>query len=436
MTPTLQLIDGAPGAARFAFDSFASLIAPLGSDAFFNHYWERQPFHVRRGRPGYFDALFGMADVDRLIGSQLFRDGDVRIAKDGALTPFAEFSRGGVANRAAMLQAYANGATLVFEHLNRHHAGLGRAMACCEVELEFPIRVNSYLTPARSKGFSRHYDTHDVLVLQVSGSKTWQIYDNPLPLPHEEQAYVPAWGEQARLLAEITLQPGDVLYLPRGFIHGASANGDSSLHLTIGMRSLPLREVAVSAIRHAALAHPQLRQAARFRGIDRGAVLEQARRQLHALVDEADLGALFDDVLYSFIKKRTRPMDGQLLELGAAPSIDHQTPLALRPGCLARSFARAGGVALAVDGRTIRLPAGVEAALGFIGTRPVFCAAQLPGLEYESRLILARTLHAEGVLEVRVTPASPIPAAPAVMPAPASAATVTANTEHPEGAYA
>lgn len=399
MTPELHLIDGAPGPARLAFDGFASLIAPLAAADFFGHYWERQPFCIRRGRPGYFDGLFGMADVDRLVGSHLFRDGEVRIAKDGALKPFAEFSRGGVANRSAMLQEYANGATLVFEHLNRHHAGLGHAMARCEVELEFPIRVNSYLTPAKSRGFSRHYDTHDVLVLQVSGSKTWQVYDNPLPLPHEEQTYVPALGEQARLLAEVTLQPGDVLYLPRGFIHGASANEHSSLHLTIGMRSLPLREVAASAVRHASLADPRLRAAARFRGIDRDATLERTRRALHELVDQADLGALFDDVLYSFIKKRTRPMDGQLLELGAQMSIDHQTPLALRPGCLAHAFARPAGVALAVDGRTIRLPAGVEEAIDFIRTRPRFCAAQLPGLEYESRLILARTLCKQGVLQ-------------------------------------
>jgi len=406
MTPELHILEDASGPERFVFDGFASLVAPLERAAFFGRFWEQAPFAIRRNRPGYFDNLFGLADVDRLVGGHLLRDGDVRIARDGALKPFAEFSRGGVVNRDAMLSEYASGSTLVFEHLNRHHLQLGRAMACCEAELEFPIRVNSYLTPANSKGFSRHYDTHDVLVLQVSGTKTWQVYSNPLLLPHEEQTYAPHWGEQARLLAEITLRPGDVLYLPRGFIHGASANEASSLHLTIGMRSLPLREVALSAMRHAALAHPELRRAARFRGADRAATLARARSLLHELIDQEDIGALFDDILYSFIKKRTRPMDGQLLELGQAAQIGHDTLLRLSPGCLPHPFVRPSGVALTVDGRSIRLPGGIEEAIAFIRARPSFSAAELPGLERESRLILARKLVDEGVLQI-LAPGAP-----------------------------
>lgn len=398
MTATLTILDGGAGPDRFAFDGFGSLVAPLDSAAFFDRFWEKAPFLIERNSPGYFDSLFGMADVDRLIGSHLLRDGEVRIAREGALKPFAEFSRGGVANRSVMLEEYRNGATLVFEHLNRHHLALGHAMARCEVELTFPIRVNSYLTPARSKGFSRHYDTHDVLILQVNGTKTWQVYDNPLPLPHEEQTYVPSWGERARLIAEVTLRPGDVLYLPRGFIHGASANEESSLHLTVGMRSLTLRDVAVSAIGHAALAAPALRRVARFRDADRTGTLEHTRALLHELVDATDVGALFDDVLYSFIKKRTRPMEGRLLELAETTPLEHDTPLRIRPGCLLHLFVRPGGATLAFDGRTLALPAGVREAIAFMQAQPRFCAAELPGLEYESRLILARTLHEAGIL--------------------------------------
>lgn len=407
--PTLDIIDVRGDSTPFAFDGFPSLIAPLGLDRFDSAYREQSPFLIKRARPDYFDALFSMADVDRLIGNQLLRSGDIRIARDGAVTPFAAFSSKGVADRNAILGEYAAGSTIVFEHLNRHHPLLGRALAQCEVELEFPVRANCYLTPAMSQGFSLHYDTHDVLILQVSGSKTWQVWDNPLPLPHEEQPFSPALLAHARQLADVTLEPGDVLYLPRGFIHGASANEAPSLHLTLGMRSMTLRDVALAALKHAAMSTPALRQVARFRGPQRQQALDQARQWLHEAIDQADIGALFDDVLHSFIRKRVRPMEGRLLALHTPPTIAHDTRLRVRRDCLLHVFERPGQVALAVDGRSILFPSGLQAAIAHMRSAASFVPADLPGIERESQLILARRLHAEDVLELASAPDATMP---------------------------
>ena len=35
------------------------------------------------------------------------------------------------------------------------------------------MQINAYITPPENQGFAAHYDTHDVFVLQVSGSKRW-----------------------------------------------------------------------------------------------------------------------------------------------------------------------------------------------------------------------------------------------------------------------
>ena len=35
---------------------------------------------------------------------------------------------------------------------------------------EFELQVNAYLTPPDSRGFNKHFDTHDVFVLQILGS--------------------------------------------------------------------------------------------------------------------------------------------------------------------------------------------------------------------------------------------------------------------------
>ena len=98
------------------------------------------------------------------------------------------------------------------------------------------VQANAYLTPPGAQGFRVHYDTHDVLVLQVEGEKAWRVWPGQ-PLPHPTrrtpwQREMTPEGEPAGL----TLRPGEVLYLPRGTLHDARGQaGAASLHLTIGL---------------------------------------------------------------------------------------------------------------------------------------------------------------------------------------------------------
>jgi hypothetical protein len=99
------------------------------------------------------------------------------------------------------------------------------------------VQANIYLTPPGAQGFRVHYDTHDVLVLQVTGEKRWRLFpDQPVPRPTRRTPWpgnLSASGEPATL----TLRAGDTLYVPRGVMHDAAAqDGDApSLHITIGL---------------------------------------------------------------------------------------------------------------------------------------------------------------------------------------------------------
>jgi len=383
--------------APFVFDGFASLIAPLGQQRFLDEYWERKPFVVRRARAGYFDSLLSMAAVDALVGTAVLREPDIRIANDHQKRVFGEFSRDGVADRTALLREHAAGATLVFDQIDRQHAPLDRALARCEVDLQLPCRANAFLTPPGQQGFHLHYDTHDVVVLQVSGTKDWQICNAPLQLPHEEQQYDHALTALAEPIAALTLHPGDVLFLPRGFIHAASANDTTSLHLSIALRTRALREVAVGALKRASQDSAALRKAALFRH-GRQEQAAQARAELHRLADRLDLDHAFDEVLNAFIMQRARPRDGALLALESPPDIGLDTGWRLRPDCLFHPFDEGNTVRLAVDGKSMALPSGVRPALELIGRGDRFSARALPGLEEESRLLFVRKLHEAGMI--------------------------------------
>ena len=401
---TLDIFHDTAASAPASFSGFDDLIAPIGADAFFERYWERRPFFVKRAAPGYFDALLSLEDMDRYLGTRIFHEPDIRVVRQGKDKPFKQYAKDGVADRHALLQAYAEGWMLLFSHLGRHHLPLADAVSRCESELHQPFRANVYLSPPNSQGFKLHWDTHDVLVLQVAGAKTWHIYDDPLELPHEEQQkLLPEMIDKAVKIAEVTLEPGDVLFLPRGYIHGAESGAVNSLHVTVGMRNLTLGDIALREFRRASLAHPAMRRVALHQHYQSAEKQEQVRALIHELIDSMDLDGALDDVYCSFINSRQPPAPGRLLALSQPPmgrELDHETSLRLRSGTLFELFEKPDQVKLAIDGRVVTLPQGVSGAIRFMREQPRFMPAQLPGLEYESRLLLARTLLAEGLIEM------------------------------------
>src|SRR6185369_9319656 len=74
----------------------------------------------------------------------------------------------------------------------------------------------------------------DVFVVQVDGCKDWRLYGPTEASPTRRGAGAPAPPPEHR--PEIVrLEPGDVLYLPRGHWHAAVGLGGPTLHLTIGL---------------------------------------------------------------------------------------------------------------------------------------------------------------------------------------------------------
>lgn len=65
-----------------------------------------------------------------------------------------------------------------------------------------------------------HYDDVEVFVLQLEGSKSWKLYHPIQNLPREHSGDFDR-DELDEPFMELTLQPGDLMYLPRGVIHEA-----------------------------------------------------------------------------------------------------------------------------------------------------------------------------------------------------------------------
>lgn len=94
-----------------------------------------------------------------------------------------------------------------------------------------------YLTPAGTQGFAPHYDDIEAFILQVEGRKRWRLYNNPSgeTLPRFSSGNFEQ-EEIGEVILDITLEPGDLLYFPRGVVHQGVApeeGAEHSHHLTI-----------------------------------------------------------------------------------------------------------------------------------------------------------------------------------------------------------
>jgi hypothetical protein len=153
------------------------------------------------------------------------------------------------------------GATLIVSQFHELHPPLMRFCRGLEQVFLHGAQANIYLTPPGAQGFRTHYDTHDVLVLQVVGEKQWRLFPGqPVPRPTRRTPWpgnIAPEGEPETL----TLGPGDTLYVPRGVMHDAAAQADApSLHVTIGLMDPSVATVLRLAVDLLEQTEPGLRE--------------------------------------------------------------------------------------------------------------------------------------------------------------------------------
>ena len=240
------------------------------TDTFAAQHWGASPL-LTPGRDT-FDDLFSADAADELLADRALRTPFIRMANEGTVLSASAYTASGgfgaevgdQLDSAKALRAFAGGATIVLQGLHRTWAPIADFTRELVGDLGHPAQVNAYITPASSRGFDPHYDTHDVFVIQISGEKHWTIHEPVHEHPLADQpwtdhrAAVASRAEEDPVI-DATFRPGDVLYLPRGWIHSAVAQGGTSIHLTIGVRAATRADLLRRLLGRAA-DDPQLRR--------------------------------------------------------------------------------------------------------------------------------------------------------------------------------
>ena len=183
------------------------------------------------------ESLLPWDTINRLLESDQLPPSRVKLVRANMVIPPMIYRGGDESRRInprALNSLLPQGVSIVIDSIEEYVPHLGRLSDSIEQRLAHRVWINSYISFGRGKAFKPHWDNHDVIVVQVHGTKRWRSFGVPDPPPtrkHREGDPVPA-----EVQWEGMMRAGDVLYLPRGEVHEAELETADAVHLTIGIK--------------------------------------------------------------------------------------------------------------------------------------------------------------------------------------------------------
>nr|CAD7423037.1 unnamed protein product [Timema monikensis] len=215
---------------------FSWLIDPILPEDFIKNTWETCPMVLQRSQPTYYDSLLSTPAINEMLKTH-----NIQYTKNIDITSFSEGKREthnpvGRAHPAVVWDYYSTGCSVRLLNPQTYIPKLRALNATLQEYFGCFVGANSYLTPPESQGFAPHYDDIEAFILQIEGKKKWRLY-----APRKKQEVLPQFSsgnltdeEIGKPVMEVTLNPGDLLYFPRGIIHqGHTVPGCHSLHITL-----------------------------------------------------------------------------------------------------------------------------------------------------------------------------------------------------------
>lgn len=348
---------GAPEPCRFD-----DLISPLEVDDFYSRQWPRPRPMLMRSPPGAnrFGSFLDWQSLDGIVSAAATAD-DVRLLWHRQGIPgelFAAQSRSGGSlaglDDARLLSLLRQGATLVVDRAHRWHRPVSVLARAAEAATpgtwQFALCAAWLPIPAFGVG----WDDHDIFAVQIRGRSRWRLFGptrhSPLTvdIAHSRKAPPsPVWSG--------IVNPGDVLYVPRGWWHDGGVADDEAASGNLRLQCCCEAVTGRTLLRwlgdRLAACEPFRRDIPLMAGdVALAEYLSQIKRLLNATLRESSPGRLRTDLL-SGKKERGAMGLGESLAPWSGPAWnDHR--VALRGFDHATLDAHADEVRLVANGRT------------------------------------------------------------------------------------
>lgn len=397
--------------------SFLSwLVNPINQETFINEYWEKKSLIINREKKDYWGDLLCIDDIDHIISTYDLRYPNLRIVNalekvssdkyviDRELSTGFVSSEEGFIHVGKVLELYSEGCTIVINHLERNFMPLAQLCRAMEKEFSMPFQTNIYLTPPNSKGFRTHYDTHDVFVMQISGSKKWRLYDRPIVNPIKEQDFVDIDYTPVEPLEEFTLHAGDIVYIPRGVVHDAITNNEESLHITFGAISYKWTDILIEALNQIKLSDEKFRLSLPLGFANDDYNMKDEHKHFSDLLQSLNSSSNLEAALISFknkfISTRKPLLDGQLNKLSNISKSIFTSKIIQRPNVMFKLEETAETIKISSFGLVTTFPINLKESINFTLTNKEFQLKDIPGgIDSQLKALIIRKLIGIGILK-------------------------------------
>ena len=219
--------------------TLTQLLQPYSLDHFLSENWTKRSIAIPGERSDKFKHLFSWEQLNHLLNYHQLEPRFV--LNDYPLPP---------CDPQEWVTRCQKGASLVVSHLQTKIPVLADLVWAIQQETGHKaIHTNAYCSWPSKQGFKIHYDAHEVFILQIDGKKEWFVFDDTLKHPYRDEKPEFQTPPDSEPLLHTVLQPGDLLYIPRGHWHYAIARDQPSLHVTLGIRCFNGRDVLESVIK-------------------------------------------------------------------------------------------------------------------------------------------------------------------------------------------
>jgi ribosomal protein L16 Arg81 hydroxylase len=210
---------------------------------FFAEYFNKNPMLRKKSLKGDPREILSIRMLDELVNLEVVRPPYIKINLKGTGVPEMGYTRSVVVQGVnitdtvvpeKVYELFRAGATITWSSLNQVVSSLRDFTRV--ISDKFAARTDpvAFLTPTGKQGYLPHHDPVDLFIVQLEGTKRWKLWNPPAQRLGNPDSYT--FEELGEPAIEVTLEPGDVLYLPYNTPHAAAAEDRVSLHLSVMIR--------------------------------------------------------------------------------------------------------------------------------------------------------------------------------------------------------